>query len=640
MKTKHYFTAITLFSILSQTANAQTASVDSALQGSVSDPYFNYLPAVSVVGVRPEFLPNTITTISEQQLQERHIPSVLPSVSEQTPGLFITQRGSMGYGLSTGAAGGMNMRGLGSGTGQIMVLVDGHPQFMGLMGHPLADTYQGLNIESIQVLRGPASVLYGSNAMGGVINLITNKQKEDGGHTNANIGYGTDNTLQSQLSISNKQGKLSSTISGAYNRTDGHRDNMGFKQYAGYGQLGYQISNNWQIGTDLNINKFNAETPGAIDALLEDSELDITRGTTSAWVRNNYGNTNGSISAFYNWGKHEINDGYTIGKGAPRDYRYHSRDYMGGVSANQSLRTFKGKTTATVGFDYFHFGGTAWNENVAGEKIGTTSQLASEKEDEIAGYVNIDQYIFKYLSINGGIRYNYHWLVGDEWVPQVGLTSRISGKKVNLTTIKATASKGFRNPTIKELYMFKPANAELESERLWSYEFAFAQDLVNYKLHYGINVYYIDGDNMITTQMTNGKPLNVNTGEIENKGIELEASYNISNVWSVNANYSYLDMETPVIGAPEQKLYVGGRFHKSKWMASAGAQYIGGLYKQVGDKPEQEDFVMVNAQVQFNPLKWLGIWVKGENLLDQDYEINAGYPMPGANFMAGVSVNF
>lgn len=459
-------------------------------------------------------------------------------------------------------------------------------------------------------------------------------------HTNANIGYGSDNTLQSQLSISNKQGKLSSTISGAYNRTDGHRDNMGFKQYAGYGQLGYQICNNWEIGTDLNINKFNAETPGAIDALLEDSELDITRGTTSAWVRNNYGNTNGSISAFYNWGKHEINDGYTPGKGTPRDYRYHSRDYMGGVSANQSLRTFEGKTTATVGFDYFHFGGTAWNENVAGEKIGTTSQLASEKEDEIAGYVNIDQYIFKYLSINGGIRYNYHWLVGDEWVPQVGLTSRISGKKVNLTTIKATASKGFRNPTIKELYMFKPANAELESERLWSYEFAFAQDLVDNKLHYGINVYYIDGDNMITTQMTNGKPLNVNTGEIENKGIELEASYNISNAWSVNANYSYLDMETPVIGAPEQKLYVGGRFHKSKWMASAGAQYIGGLYKQVGDKPEQEDFVMVNAQVQFNPLKWLGIWVKGENLLDQDYEINAGYPMPGANFMAGVSVQF
>lgn len=635
-----FIPVISLLSLLTPTANAQTATVDSALQQSVSDPYFNYLPAVSVVGVRPEMLPNTITTISEQQLQERHIPSVLPSVSEQTPGLFITQRGTMGYGLSTGAAGGMNMRGLGSGTGQIMVLVDGHPQFMGLMGHPLADTYQGLNIESIQVLRGPASVLYGSNAMGGVINLVTNKNKKDGAHTNANIGYGSDNTLQSQLSISNKQGKLSSTISGAYNRTDGHRDNMGFKQYAGYGQLGYQICDNWQIGTDLNINKFNAETPGAIDALLEDSELDITRGTTSAWVRNNYGNTNGSISAFYNWGKHEINDGYTPGKGTPRDYRYHSRDYMGGVSANQSLRTFKGKTTATVGFDYFHFGGTAWNENVAGEKMGTTSPLASDKEDEIAGYVNLDQYLFKYLSINGGVRYNYHWLVGDEWVPQVGLTSKIAGKKVNLTTIKATASKGFRNPTIKELYMFKPANAELESERLWSYEFAFAQDLVDNKLHYGINVYYIDGDNMITTQMTNGKPLNVNTGEIENKGIELEASYNISNTWSVNANYSYLDMETPVIGAPEQKLYAGGRFHKSKWMASAGIQYIGGLYTQVGDKPEQEDFVMVNAQVQFNPLKWLGIWVKGENLLDQDYEINAGYPMPGANFMVGASVQF
>lgn len=622
------------------TVHAQTATVDSALAGPIIDPYFDYLPKVDVIGVRPEFLPNTITTISEQQLQERHISSVLPAVAEQTPGLFVTQRSSMGYGLSTGSAGGMNMRGLGSGTGQIMVLVDGHPQFMGLMGHPLADTYQGLNIESIQVLRGPASVLYGSNAMGGVINLVTNKYNEDGAHTHANIGYGNDNTLQSQLSVSNKQGKLSSSVSGAYNRTDGHRKNMGFKQYAGYGQLGYQLCNNWQVGADLNINKFNAETPGAIDALLEDSEQDITRGTTSAWIRNSYGNTKGSISAFYNWGKHVINDGYAIGKGTPKDYRYHSRDYMGGVSANQSIRKFQGKTTATLGFDYFHFGGTAWNEYVAGEEIGTTSALASKKEDEIAGYVNIEQYLFKYLDINGGIRYNHHWLVGDEWVPQVGLTSRIGGRRIQQTTIKATASKGFRNPTIKELYMFKPANSALEAERLWSYEFALAQDLINNKLHYGINVYYIDGDNMITTQMTDGKPLNVNTGEIENKGIELEASYNICSSWSINANYSYLDMENPVVAAPEQKLYVGGRFNKKKWLASAGLQYIGGLYTQVGEKPQQEDFVLANAQLQFSPLDWLGIWVKGENLLDQDYEINAGYPMPGANFMAGANIRF
>lgn len=639
MNISEKYPLLSFITLWASAACAQTTSVDNAVRGKLSDPDLNTLPTISVNGVRPEFLQNTVTTISSETLEEQHATSVLPTVAEQTPGLFVTQRSTMGFGMSTGAAGSMSIRGLGSGSGQMMVLVDGHPQFMGLMGHPLADTYQSLNVESIQVLRGPASVLYGSNAMGGAVNIITKKGKTNDANTNATIGYGSDNTLQTQMSVSNQKGKLSSTLSGAYNRTDGHRDNMGFKQYAGYGQLGYEANEHWNIGGNLNINKFNAETPGAEGALLNDAEQDITRGSTSAWIRNRYAKTSGNISGFYNWGKHVINDGYNAVGGTPKEYRYHSRDYMGGVSANQNFSFFERKTYLTVGFDYFHFGGTAWNENVAGEKIGTNSTLADEKEDEVAGYISLNQNICRFLKLNAGIRYDHHSQAGGEWIPQAGLTSNIHSEKQS-STIKATVAKGFRNPTIKELYMFKPANADLEAERLWNYELAFSQALFNNKFNYGINLFYIDGDNMIATQMTDGKPLNVNTGEIENKGVELDANYQISSKWNVNANYSYLDMENPVIAAPEHKLYIGGHFHTNKWMAKAGLQYIGGLYTEVGKTEHQEDFVLANAMVQFNLRKWIGFWVKGENLLDQDYEINAGYPMPGANFMVGANIRF
>lgn len=62
----------------------------------------------------------------------------------------------------------------------LLVLIDGHPQYMGLFAHPISDAYQSFLAERVEVLRGPASVLYGSNAMGGVINIVTRKMQEDG----------------------------------------------------------------------------------------------------------------------------------------------------------------------------------------------------------------------------------------------------------------------------------------------------------------------------------------------------------------------------------------------------------------------------------------------------------------------------
>jgi murein DD-endopeptidase MepM/ murein hydrolase activator NlpD len=144
----------------------------------------NYMiDEVVVTGTRNEtdvrHLPMTISVVGRQQIEKRYEPSLLPLLTEQVPGLFTTSRGIMGYGVSTGAAGGMSLRGIGgSPTAGLLVLIDGHPQYMGLMGHPIADAYQSMMAEKVEVLRGPASVLYGSNAMSGVINMITKKQKE------------------------------------------------------------------------------------------------------------------------------------------------------------------------------------------------------------------------------------------------------------------------------------------------------------------------------------------------------------------------------------------------------------------------------------------------------------------------------
>ena len=180
----------------------------------------------------------TISVVNRKVLEQSFQPSVLPVLTEQVPGLFTTSRGSMGYGGSTGAAGGMSLRGSGgSPTAGLLVLSDGHPQYMGLMGHPIADAYQTMLTDRVEVLRGPASVLYGSNAMGGVINIVTRKMQEDGIKTNAQIGYGSYNTLQTELSNRIRKGRISSIVTGSYNRTDGHREKMEIEQNCGYDKL-------------------------------------------------------------------------------------------------------------------------------------------------------------------------------------------------------------------------------------------------------------------------------------------------------------------------------------------------------------------------------------------------------------------
>lgn len=596
---------------------------------------------VVVTGSRNEtdvrHLSQTVSVINRIDIEHAMQPSLLPVLTEQIPGLFVTSRGIMGYGVSTGAAGGISLRGLSGGTGRLMVMIDGHPQYAGIFGHPIADAYQSFLADRVEVLRGPASVLYGSNAMGGVINIVTRKMHDNGVNTNIHMGYGSYNTLESEFTSRIRKGRFSSVVSGSYNRTDGHRDNMEFEQYGGYAKLGYEMTGNWNLRGDINITHFNASYPGPITAPLLDGDQRITRGVTSLAIENNYEQTSGGLSFFYNWGKHWINDGYTPSKEEkPQDGRFNSRDNMMGVSLYQSMQLFKGNRI-TAGVDWFRYGGKAWNEYVSGEHIGTTSDLVNKHENELAGYVDLCQNIGTWLTFNAGLRADHHSRVGLEWVPQAGLAFHLP----YTIEMKASASKGFRYPILREMYMFPPQNPDLQPESMWNYELAFSQQLLNGRLTYGVNLFYIDGKNLIETLPNpNGSGmLNQNSGEIENSGIELQAAWRISQYWSVDGNYSYLHMKNPVLAAPKHKLYTGVNFNYRHWDISTGIQYISGLYTQT-DPIKTEEFVLWNIRASYQACRWLNIWARGENLLAQKYEINAGYPMPRATVMAGINISF
>jgi outer membrane cobalamin receptor len=596
---------------------------------------------VVVTGTRSEtdvrHLPMTVSVVGRPQLEASQQTSVLPVLNSQVPGFFSTSRGVMGYGVATSASGQMSLRGIGGPaqaglpTTGLLVLIDGHPQYMGLMGHPIADAYQTMMAERVEVLRGPASVLYGSNAMGGVINIVTRKMQEDGIRTNINIGVGSYGSIQTEATNRIRKGRFSSTVTASYNRTDGHRADMAFEQYGGYAKLGYDFTDNWKVWGDVNVTRFNATNPGAVMKPYIDNDQRITRGMTSFALENYYEKTSGALSFFYNWGDHWINDGYQPG-GEPLQYRFNSNDQMLGVSWYQSVQLFQGNRL-TVGADYFHFGGEAWNQFFDGHR----ETSANKSLNEVAGYVDFRQDIAAWLTLDAGARVDYHSQTGTEFIPQVGLAFHLPEN----AEIKAMASKGFRNPTIREMYMFPPQNPDLKPEKLWNYELSFSQRLMDNRLSYGLNVFYINGENLIIRLPNpNGSGmLNQNSGEIENWGAEANVGYQFNPVWSVMVNYSWLHMENPVLASPEHKLYGGVNFRKGRWSASTGIQYVKGLYTDL-DAATKENFVLWDMQGSFKATNYLSFYVRGENLLAQRYEINAGYPMPKATFMGGVNINF
>ena len=105
----------------------------------------------SRIEVSRQNVPLTVSTLSRREIELSNESAVLPVLSQRIPGLFVTERGVTGFGVATGSAGQINIRGVG-GTApntQVLVLLDGHPQFQRIFGHPLPDAYVSPDVDKI-----------------------------------------------------------------------------------------------------------------------------------------------------------------------------------------------------------------------------------------------------------------------------------------------------------------------------------------------------------------------------------------------------------------------------------------------------------------------------------------------------------
>lgn len=450
-------------------------------------------------------LPYTVTTVGHNQLEATGSTQLLSAVSGLVPSLFVTERNIFGFGVSNGGSGHIKMRGVGGDRASaVLMMVDGQPQFAGLFSHHVADFYETETVDRVEVLRGPASTLYGSNAMAGVINVITRNAKEDGVRTTITSQYGSYNTWLSSVTNMARIGKFSSLVSAGYDRTDGVKKDFDFKQVNGYAKIGYDVSSIWSLNGDYSIMSFKGNDPVYPSLKGEDGvyRQKVIRGEMSLMGVNDYGNTNGAVRVYYSYGNHFIHDpGY-----------FHSLDDRLGVIAYQNFSAWTG-ASATVGFDFDRYTGKI---PVSGGKDHTQNPMATIERkaiSEYSPYATLQQSLWRdRLMLNAGVRVSNSNMFKSQIVPQAGFVI----VPWNEWRVKTSMAKGYRNPSFRELFLYKFANANLKPESMMNYEVTLSKQFGSW-LSADVTGYYARGRDLI--QQT--AMMNENTGKFINKGLEL-----------------------------------------------------------------------------------------------------------------------
>lgn len=576
--------------------------------------------------VPQKLLPYTVSVIDNRQLEATGQTQILSAISGMVPSLFVTQRSTFGFGVSSNGAGHIKLRGVGGDRASaVLMMVDGQPQFAGIYSHHIADFYDKEYVERIEVLRGPGSVLYGSNAMAGTINVITKTAKENGVHTTIQSQYGSYNTWLSSATNTVRYGKFSSLVSLSYNRTDGTVDNFDFKQADGYAKVGYDISDKWSAYLDYTLMNFKGNDP--IYPTLSNPEStdiyrqNIIRGEAAATVSNNYGMISGTARIYYNYGNHFVDD--------PR--HFHSKDDRLGIILYQNFKPWH-NASATVGFDFDTYSGEIPVSGGNNHTEGSMNTISRKTVTEYSPYITLSQmFLDNLINLNGGLRMANSDKFDTQWIPQFGFSINPGFG----LTVKGNLAMGYRNPSFRELYLYRMANPDLQPEKMMNYELSVGKSFSRY-FSAEVTAYYSKGDNLI--QPVDMK--NQNTFRFINKGIEVSAhSHPLDNLW-LTATYSYLHTSLHnLVGAPKNQYFLGVEWKPWRVLnIGADLKGIGGLYVAEGIK--HQNYALLNLKVTWDICRYVSVFTRLENITDADYMINRGYEMPGFTAMGGFKVRF
>ena len=555
---------------------------------------------------------SSITILDREEIQQSGASDVYELISGRVPGVFVNQRGIFNYGIGTDAAGSLSIRGLGGGTpnDQVLVLLDGQPTTMGIFGHPIPDAYPLEDVERVEVLRGSQSLHYGDLAMGGVVNIVTSRlRSKDGISTTAKAGGGEYHSYKASLSQSGKTGDFSYTVSLLRRETEGARPNSAFHGWNGNVKAGYHLSESFQLVLNSWSVDLSVEDPGPVTAPRSDDTRDVRRGGAGLTLYNIFDGTHGALTVYGEGGRHDFS-GYENWK---------SHDENAGLIAYQSFEVSK-DNRIEIGVDIQKSGGHGWDK-ATGHDYGRFFQTRG------GIYLDDQQVFWKLLTLQGGVRLELAEHTDQQWVPRFGGKYQLTGT----TVLHGQIARGYRAPTIRDLYLFPPSSQELKPEEAWSSEIGIRQSLLSF-LSVDLTAYYIDAENLIIYM----PPEAENTGGVVNKGIELSTIFTPVDCFEMLISYTYLDQNHRIDGLAPHVLNWINRFFWRDFTFQSTTSLVDDLH--FSDR--NEDYCVTDLKLSYALNEIAVLTFKVNNIFDEDYEMVENYPLPGRWLWGEVSVTF
>ena len=555
------------------------------------------------------------TTVITRKEIEKSGKTLVLELLRSVPGLDIVQSGTPGSLTSLFTRG--------TNSTHTLVLVDGarmnSPFFAGYDFSAVTTE----NIERIEIVRGPFSALYGSDAIGGVVQIFTRTAAQGlSGRFTGEAG----NQGQSQGSafVSAGGGPLSATGSFRYAAFDGDRPNTDWRQRNGSAGLEARLSGGGRVAIESSILDGEVGNPGPVGA--------------PSTARGFFREERLAIPGSFPLSDANHLDVLLADVRSKPGYR----DTDGGFSSQTDAQTLQARVADTA-----RIGAHALTAFASWErwKVDDASNFGTNLDGQrttLWGAGAQDTANLGPLTVAAGVRFDHHSVFGDAWSPRGTIAWLSSG---SIWKVRFSGGGAFRAPTVGELYYPFSGNPDLKPERSVSWELGVERYIGGGRAE--VSLFWNDLKDLIVYDFAQQKNLNV--GRARTRGVEVGWRQEILTELSADATYTYLDAENRVTGTalarrPRHRAALG-----LDWRPLPGLDILPRLLF-VGRRPdgdpltgrpvEDPSYVRFDLSARWQATPVLAPYVRLTNVLDHEYDEAAGYPTAGRLVAGGLEVRF